>query len=71
MSGSIRWVRRPSSSINRTARLRHRPRRRQASRLSRIGRDIERRVLARAVKAHLEHRVLVDGHRTIVFSAER
>jgi formyltetrahydrofolate hydrolase len=24
-------------------------------------------VLARAVRAHLEQRVLIDGHRTIVF----
>lgn len=36
--------------------------------LSRIGRDIERIVLARAVKAHLEHRIIVSGRRTIVFS---
>ena len=36
--------------------------------LSRIGRDIERIVLARAVKAHLEHRIIVAGRRTIVFS---
>jgi formyltetrahydrofolate deformylase len=36
--------------------------------LARIGRDIERVVLARAVKAHLEHRVIVAGRRTIVFS---
>ena len=35
--------------------------------LARIGRDIERRVLARAVKAHLEHRVIVSGRRAIVF----
>ena len=35
--------------------------------LERIGRDIERLVLARAVKAHLEDRVLLDGARTIVF----
>ena len=35
--------------------------------LMRIGRDIERLVLARAVKAHLEDRVLLDGARTIVF----
>jgi formyltetrahydrofolate deformylase len=35
--------------------------------LKRIGRDIERLVLARAVKAHLEDRVLLDGDRTIVF----
>ncbi|MEM9290162.1 MAG: formyltetrahydrofolate deformylase [Acidobacteriota bacterium] len=38
--------------------------------LSRIGRDIERRVLSRAVKAHLEHRVLLDGARTVVFSGD-
>jgi formyltetrahydrofolate deformylase len=35
--------------------------------LVRIGRDIERLVLARAVKAHLDDRVLLDGARTIVF----
>jgi formyltetrahydrofolate deformylase len=35
--------------------------------LVRIGRDIERIVLARAVKAHLEDRVLLDGARTVVF----
>ena len=35
--------------------------------LIRIGRDIERIVLARAVKAHLEDRVLLDGARTVVF----
>ncbi len=35
--------------------------------LVRIGRDIERLVLARAVKAHLEDRVLLDGTRTVVF----
>ena len=35
--------------------------------LERIGRDIERVVLARAVDAHLADRVLVDGNRTIVF----
>jgi formyltetrahydrofolate deformylase len=32
-----------------------------------IGRDIERTVLARAVKWHLEDRVLVHGNRTVVF----
>ncbi|TAK57548.1 MAG: formyltetrahydrofolate deformylase [Bacteroidetes bacterium] len=36
--------------------------------LSRMGSDIERIVLARAVKAHLEHRIIVSGKRTIVFS---
>jgi formyltetrahydrofolate deformylase len=35
--------------------------------LVRIGRDVERIVLARAVTAHLEDRVLVDGERTVVF----
>jgi formyltetrahydrofolate deformylase len=33
----------------------------------RKGRDIEKLVLARAVTAHLEHRVLVYGNRTMVF----
>jgi len=33
----------------------------------RIGREVERRVLARAVRWHLEDRVLVDGNRTVVF----
>jgi formyltetrahydrofolate deformylase len=33
----------------------------------RIGRDIERLVLARAVIAHLDDRVLLDGERTVVF----
>ncbi|TIN23346.1 formyltetrahydrofolate deformylase [Mesorhizobium sp.] len=32
-----------------------------------VGRDIESRVLARAVKLHLESRVMLDGHKTIVF----
>jgi formyltetrahydrofolate deformylase len=32
-----------------------------------IGRDVERLVIARAVKAHLDDRVLLDGDRTIVF----
>jgi formyltetrahydrofolate deformylase len=35
--------------------------------LQRIGRDIERLVLARAVTAHLDDRVLLDGERTVVF----
>lgn len=35
--------------------------------LVRKGRDIERRVLAAAVLYHLEDRVLMDGHKTIVF----
>jgi formyltetrahydrofolate deformylase len=35
--------------------------------LVRIGREVERRVLAQAVRWHLEDRVLVDGNRTVVF----
>jgi len=35
--------------------------------LVRKGRDIERRVLAEAVRLHLEDRVLLNGHRTVVF----
>ena len=31
------------------------------------GRDTESQVLARAVKWHSEHRVLLNGHRTVVF----
>lgn len=32
------------------------------------GRDIESRVLARAVKNHLEHRVMLNGKKTVVFT---
>jgi formyltetrahydrofolate deformylase len=32
------------------------------------GQDVERRVLARAVRWHTEHRVLLNGHRTVVFA---
>jgi formyltetrahydrofolate deformylase len=35
--------------------------------LVRKGRDIERRVLARAVRYHLEDRVLLNGRKTVVF----
>jgi formyltetrahydrofolate deformylase len=35
--------------------------------LIRLGREVERRVLARAVRWHLEDRILVDGVRTVVF----
>jgi formyltetrahydrofolate deformylase len=35
--------------------------------LRRKGRDLEVTVLARAVRAHVSHRVLVYGHRTVVF----
>jgi len=37
------------------------------SELIAMGQDVERRVLARAVRWHAEHRVLLDGHRTVVF----
>jgi len=36
--------------------------------LKALGRDLERRVLARAVKWHCEERTLVHGNKTIVFS---
>jgi formyltetrahydrofolate deformylase len=35
--------------------------------LTAVGRDTESQVLARAVKWHAEHRVLINGHRTVVF----
>ncbi len=35
--------------------------------LSAVGRDVECVVLARAVRWHVEHRVLMNGHRTVVF----
>jgi formyltetrahydrofolate deformylase len=41
--------------------------RQSAADLERVGRDIERLVLARAVSLHLDDRVIVDGRRTIVF----
>ncbi len=31
------------------------------------GQDVERNVLARAVKWHLEDRIIVDGNKTVVF----
>jgi formyltetrahydrofolate deformylase len=33
----------------------------------RLGQDVERRALARAVRWHAEHRILLNGRRTIVF----
>jgi formyltetrahydrofolate deformylase len=48
-----------------TARVSHRD---GVDALARIGRDIERTVLARAVQWHLEDRVLVHGNRTVVFT---
>jgi formyltetrahydrofolate deformylase len=35
--------------------------------LERVGRDVERMVLARALSLHLDDRVIVDGRRTVVF----
>ena len=35
--------------------------------LARKGRDIERRVLARAMRYHLEDRVILNGRKTVVF----
>ncbi|MGD2133922.1 MAG: formyltetrahydrofolate deformylase [Maricaulaceae bacterium] len=37
------------------------------SQLMEVGQDIERRVLARAVKWHATHRILLNGARTVVF----
>ncbi|GHC33321.1 formyltetrahydrofolate deformylase [Kushneria pakistanensis] len=39
-----------------------------ASDLVRLGRDIEKSVLARGVRWHLQDRVLIDGNKTVVFS---
>jgi formyltetrahydrofolate deformylase len=38
-----------------------------AAMLATIGHDVESQVLARAVKWHVEHRVLLNGSRTVVF----
>ena len=35
--------------------------------LAAVGRDSERSALARAVRLHIEHRVVLDGHRTVIF----
>jgi len=35
--------------------------------LTALGRDTESQVLARAVKWHSEHRVLINGHKTVIF----
>ena len=40
----------------------------EPSDLIRKGRDIERRVLARAVRYHLEDRVILNGRKTVVFT---
>ena len=41
--------------------------RQSARELERLGRDVERLVLARAVALHLDDRVIIDGRRTVVF----
>jgi len=41
--------------------------REDAAALERIGADVERLVLARAVERHIQDRVLLQGHRTVVF----
>ena len=38
-----------------------------AEALTAVGRDTECQVLARAIKWHTEHRVLLSGHRTVIF----
>jgi formyltetrahydrofolate deformylase len=46
------------------ARISHRD---QLDDLIQKGRDLEKVVLSRAVRWHLEHRILVYGKRTVVF----
>jgi formyltetrahydrofolate deformylase len=48
-----------------TARVSHRY---STGDLQRLGRDLERQVLARAVRWHVEDRIIVDGNKTVVFS---
>lgn len=48
-----------------TLRVTHRD---EVADLARKGRDVERTVLAEAVRMHIEHRVLVFGNRTCVFA---
>jgi formyltetrahydrofolate deformylase len=33
-----------------------------------MGREVERQVLLRAVRMHLEDRIFIDGNKTVVFS---
>lgn len=37
------------------------------SELAKVGSDVETLVLSRAVRNHIEHRILLNGHRTVVF----
>lgn len=41
--------------------------RQSADKLRELGQDVERTVLARAVRAHLEDRIIVNGTKTVVF----
>ena len=41
--------------------------RHSAAGLRGLGQDVERQVMLRAVRWHLEDRVIVDGHKTVVF----
>lgn len=38
-----------------------------AQALTQVGSDVESQVLARAVRSHVEHRILRNGHKTVVF----
>jgi len=49
-----------------TARVSHRH---SIEDLKRLGRDMERQVLARAVRWHTEDRIIVDGNKTVVFAS--
>ncbi|MGH8456938.1 MAG: formyltetrahydrofolate deformylase, partial [Stenotrophobium sp.] len=49
-----------------TARVSHRH---SVDDLKRLGRDMERQVLARAVRWHVEDRIIVDGNKTVIFAA--
>lgn len=61
-----RWVRRgPGHRAGWVVRATHRPSLRDRQRL---GREIERAVLARAVALDLEDRILVNGDETVVFA---
>ena len=48
-----------------TARVSHRD---SPEDLKRLGRDLERQALARAVRWHVEDRIIVDGNKTVVFA---
>jgi formyltetrahydrofolate deformylase len=48
-----------------TARVSHRD---SPEDLKRLGRDLERQALARAVSWHVEDRIIVDGNKTVVFA---